>query len=69
MLERFPRLRARLHRCAGLPSVGEQQMLAPGLIAKPRLLLLDEPSLIPSVSRRRSSTISSTHSTASGAKR
>jgi len=47
LLERFPRLRERLHIRAGLLSGGEQQMLsiARGLMAKPSIMLLDEPSL------------------------
>jgi branched-chain amino acid transport system ATP-binding protein len=47
VLATFPRLQERLEQKAGTMSGGEQQMLAIGraMMARPRLLLLDEPSL------------------------
>jgi branched-chain amino acid transport system ATP-binding protein len=47
VFEIFPRLRERIGQTAGTLSGGEQQMLAlgRGWMAKPRLLLMDEPSL------------------------
>ena len=47
VMDRFPRLKERYSQAAGTMSGGEQQMLVIGraLMAKPKLLLLDEPSL------------------------
>lgn len=47
VLDTFPRLKERLSQLAGTMSGGEQQMLAigRGMMAEPKLLILDEPSL------------------------
>ena len=47
VFDTFPRLRERMRQRAGTLSGGEQQMLAigRGMMAEPRLLILDEPSL------------------------
>ena len=43
--EHFPRLKERMNQVAGTLSGGEQQMLGRALMSRPKLLMLDEPSM------------------------